>query len=517
MGNIDFLYPGDEYRNYMLDEFSFIDELDLYNILEVNKNIFDLSQYFTKSKEVIEYRNNILSDFIENGCLLDLEKIIALIGNINETREAKKQASDIISVLYTIFEIEIYINLIEYLNKFLNQYNFTSVALKDLKNYIEGIFTSENHSNLKENLKSFRIAVGNVKSVTIGVNLNDELKPYEAGIVSVNTTKYRSGNLFDKILSLDMKDDGYRCLAPLSPVRRDINDNYSLMTAFNNALESIIKNNLKSWQPIIKKYVDENTGYFINIGKDLQFYCTLIKYVNKCKHNQLNIVKPDIISDNIDCKDIYNIRVALHSDAIIYNDIEFDSNGQIYILTGPNQGGKSVFLKTVGINQALFQLGSYVNASKANMKISPNIIVYLTKNNEKSIGLGHLGEECNAVSKLLKYAGKDCLFLFDEAFSSTSASDQCYIACEVLTALSKLKCYGLFITHNYDIYEKLKGIELNDGDSAFSSLAALMSEGENSERSYKIIRKAPDKNSFAIDIAKKYNLQCEDILRGDTL
>jgi DNA mismatch repair ATPase MutS len=130
----------------------------------------------------------------------------------------------------------------------------------------------------------------------------------------------------------------------------------------------------------------------------------------------------------------------------------------------------------------------------------------LTKNNEKSIGYGHLGEECKAVSNLLKYAGKDCLVLFDEAFSSTSASDQCYIACEVLAALSQLRCCGLFTTHNYDIYDKAK-------TSKIDSLVALMKD-DSGERSYKIERKNPDRNSYAMDIAKKYNLQRGDILKG---
>ena len=506
---IDLLYPENEYVNHKLSEFSFIDELDLYNILELNKKNFDLSQYFTKSKEVIEYRNNILSDFTENNCLANLEEIIGLIKNINEIRESKKQASEIVGILYTVFEIEFYINLIEYLKKFLNQHNFTSAALTNLKQYLEFILSSENYINLKENLKNFRMTVDNIKSFTIGVNLNRDLKPYEAGVVSVNSTNYRSGNLFDRILSLDTKDDGYRCLAPLSPVRGDRTDNQALMIAFNNALENIIKNNLKSWQAVIKDYIVENTNYFINMANDLKFYCALLKYINKCRQNGFYIAKPEIISDaeNIRCKNIYNIQVALHSEELIYNDVEFDENGQVYILTGPNQGGKSVFLKALGINQALFQLGGYVNASQANLKISPNIIVYLTKNDERSIGYGHLGEECSAVSDLLKYAGKNCMVLFDEAFSSTSASDQCYIAREVLKALSELQCYGIFTTHNYDIYDKTKEI------ASMGSLVALM-KNDSGERSYKIARKAPDRNSYAMDIAKKYNLQYDDILKG---
>ena len=156
MTSIDLLYPGEEYRNFNLSEFSFIEELNLYDILGLNKNSFDLRQYFTKSKETIKYRNDILSDFVKNGCLAELEEIIKLIGAIIEARESKKQVSELISVLYSAFEIENYIILIEYLNKFLNRHKFSSAALADLKAYSEKISGSEEYINLKKNLKSFR-------------------------------------------------------------------------------------------------------------------------------------------------------------------------------------------------------------------------------------------------------------------------------------------------------------------------------------------------------------------------
>jgi DNA mismatch repair ATPase MutS len=515
MTNIDLLYPGDEYKNYTLDEFSFIGELDLYAILGFN-NSFDLTQYFTKSKEVIEYRNDILSDFIKNDCLSNVGEIIKLLESIKETRESRKYTSEITTMLYIVFEIETYIALVEYLNDFLNRHEFASTALSDLKAYAADISAGENYINLKENLKNFRMTVDNIKSITIGINLdeNNDLKPYEAGIISINSTKYRSGNLLDRLLSLDTKDDGFRCLGPFSPVRGDAAERHIVM-AFHNSLDKILQSNVKSWQPLVKKYIAENTDYFMGMEQGLRFYAVLMKYHNNCKNNKLPIVRPNIVpgGGDVSCKDIYHLQIALYSEELVYNDITFDENGKIYILTGPNRGGKSVFLKAIGVNQALFQLGGYVSARKADLKISQNILIYLTKNNEKSIGYGHLGEECSAVSDLLKYAGEDCLFLFDEAFSSTSASDQCHIVCEVLRALAKLRCYGLFITHNHDIYDKLSEIAPNGGDFKFDSLSALMSENESAARSYKIVRKAPDKNSFALDIAKKYNLQYDDIIK----
>jgi DNA mismatch repair ATPase MutS len=515
MSFVDLLYPGAEFRDCRLTDFSFVDELDLYGILEISDKTFDdLTDYFTKSREVIEYRNDVLRDFADNDCMSDIDEIIRIIDSIKETRESRKQASEIISVLYTIFEIEIYIKLIDFLNGFFGKHSFKSAALTGLNAYVREVSSDESYNNLKENLKNFRYTIDNIASITVGVNLGNQMKPNEAGVISVNTSKFRSGNLFDRIMSLDMKDDGFRCLAPLTPVKADIPGHQALLMSFNNALEVIIRRNLREWQPIVRKYIADNTNGFINMANDLRFYRALNRYAEKCKQKGLGIVKPEIVPDNMSCKDIYYLPVALHTDELIYNDIEFDSRGRIYILTGPNHGGKSVMLKAIGVNQALFQLGGYVNASEARLKISSNILIYLTKNNERSLGFGHLGIECEAVSKLLAHAGEDCLFLFDEAFSSTSASEQCVIACEVLTALSELRCYGIFITHNHDIYDRIKETALRGAASPFDSLSAQMSEEGGAERSYKIVRKVPEKNSFAMDIARKHKLLREDIIKG---
>lgn len=57
--------------------------------------------------------------------------------------------------------------------------------------------------------------VRGIKSITIGVNLDAQLRPLEAGVVSVNKEIYKSGNVVDKMMRLDFKDDGFFCGTPL--------------------------------------------------------------------------------------------------------------------------------------------------------------------------------------------------------------------------------------------------------------------------------------------------------------
>ncbi|GHV12466.1 hypothetical protein FACS1894219_05420 [Clostridia bacterium] len=353
-----------------------------------------------------------------------------------------------------------------------------------------------------------------MKSITIGINLDSDLHPTEAGVLSLNDKYFRSGNIFDRILSVDFTDDGYRCIAPLIPAKSGLNNEIknALDMALNNALESIIKGSLKQWKPIIKHYIDENTNCFLNIGCEFEFYLHFINYTNKYRNSKFDIVKPVISDDIVSVSGIYNPNLLENSGKIVQNDVTFDDNGRLYTLTGPNQGGKSIFLKSIGINQALFQLGVYVHAKSAELKVSANILTYFTKNNENSIGYGHLGEECKAVSDLLKHALPGSLILFDEPFSSTSVRDGCSIICEVLTALSELDAYGILITHIHEVYATLQ----SDNVGKIDSLIALMEDESGSKRSFRIVRQPANGKSYALDIAVQYGLMRDDIKNNVT-
>lgn len=441
--------------------------------------------------------------------------LINMLDDVLSLRLIKAEAEDILTSVYTISEIELYISLINYLDTFFSKYSFCSEGLLGLKNTVSQRKDSESFKNLSENVATIRGTLNKMQSMTIGVNLDTNLRPLEAGVVSLNDNHFRSGNIIDRFLSADIKNDGYRCLTPLSPVKNITSPNRKRIfeMAFYFALEDIIKKSPKSWKPFITKYIADNTSEFLNMIGDMSFYLYFLKYFNLCKSKKLTLSLPKITDENSFYEKIYNINLANLSRDIVYNDITFDNNGMLYILTGPNQGGKSIFLKAVGINQALFQLGLYVHAKYANLKISNNILTYFTKNNEHSIGFGHLGEECNNMARLLKHVSSNTLILFDEPFSSTSLKDGLYILGEVVAALSDIDAYGIIITHIHEAFEYIKGNTQIKSDK-IDSLVALMQSTETGQRSYFIVRNAPIGESYAVDIAKKYGIQRINILEN---
>ena len=104
--------------------------------------------------------------------------------------------------------------------------------------------------------------------------------------------------------------------------------------------------------------------------------------------------------------------------------------------------------------------------------------------------------------------------LLDESLSSTGSFEASYIAAEVLAGLSRVGCRCLFSTHLHELASKIDEINERtapDGGNRIDTLVAGMEEGK---RSFKIVRAKPDGKSYARDIADKYGLSYESILKN---
>ena len=221
---------------------------------------------------------------------------------------------------------------------------------------------------------------------------------------------------------------------------------------------------------------------------------------------------------------LYNPRVALAiSEEIVTNDIAFDDRAGLYVLTGPNRGGKSVITVAMGAAQAMCQLGLPVAASSAVISPADAIFTHFPEGADDTIDKGRLGEECQRLKEIFDSVSEDSMILLDESLSSTGAYEASYIASEILTGFAVLRCRGIFSTH---LHELAAGIsEINERSAAEGGVLVdtLVAGIEEGRRSFKIYRQKPDGKSYARDIANKYGLSFDSLItrareqRGESL
>ncbi len=522
------IYPNNEARRRHdsgedapdIDLFT-LQELGLLEALELKNS--DLSEFFTMDPDVMRYRMATFDDML--GCpeLTDmLNRLVPVLNDIMELRRLEADSGDPNDYLSSITEIELYVSGVQVLHAGLSaaKDRLKSPAFVALSELITTLAESDYYRELNTKLEELTRRVREIKSVTIGVNLDAQLRPGSAGVLSINSEPFKSGDVLDKILRLNFKNDNYTCIANLVPFgkKQSENQKMALSLAFNSAINEVYKSSLRSWKKIVQTYVLENTEFLLNLMPEFEFLVRGTQMLKALREKGCELCIPDIrpIEEKAFSADaLYNPCVALKiEDEIVPNDIDFDEKATIYVLTGPNRGGKSVITCAVGLSQVMMQLGMYVPAHAAAISPVDGIYTHFPTGAEDTIDKGRLGEECARLGEIFDSVTAHSLVLLDESLSSTGSYEASYIAAEVLGGLAHIGCRCLFSTHLHELAAEIDNINarsLADGGVAIDTLVAGI-EGEG-KRSFRIQRTKPDGKSYARDIAQSYGLTYENILK----
>ncbi len=497
-------------------------ELGLEEIFDLKNG--NLTDFFTSDPEVIKYRQEALKDAAEipeiRTTLSKLHPILDDIGELRRLDLSNTSTGD--SYLYSITEVELYVSCIDTLYEGLSSVRsrMKSRAFTSLCDMATELSTSDYYKELNKKLEALSQRVREVRSITVGVNLDRELRPTSAGVISVNSEQFKSGKMLDKILRLSFKNDAFTCIADLSPFGKGQSDNRqeALIGAFNSAIEEVFRSSVRGWRGIVGEYVLENTDFLLKLLPEIEFISRSSELINRLSEKKGCALTLPIICDKSEkcfkAKSLYNPRVALAiDDEIVTNDFEFDDNARIYVLTGPNRGGKSVITVAVGAAQAMFQLGLPLPAESACISPVDAIFTHFPEGADDTIDKGRLGEECARLKEIFNAADENSMILLDESLSSTGAYEASYIASEILSGFAVMRCRGIFSTHLHELAASV--VEINERSAALGGIKidTLVAGIEEGKRSFKIHRRTPDGKSYAKDIADRYGLSFDSLVK----
>lgn len=497
-----------------------LEELGLCEIFDLKNS--DLNEYFTADPAVIAHRNAVFGDML--ACpeiAATLNRLLPILNDIMELRRLEADVGDAESYLESLTEIELYISSLSTLQEGLMpiRERLKSRALQALSDRINELVNSEYYAELNKKLSELTARVRDIRSVTVGVNLDAQLRPTSAGVLSINPEPFRSGDVLEKILRLNFKDDEYTCIANLVPFNKKQSENQktALALAFNSAINEVYKQSLRSWKRIVQSYVLENTDFLLNLMPEIEFLVKGTALLRALKERSLSLCVPNIPQNEavFEAQGLYNPCVALKvDDEIVSNDIRFASDDALlYVLTGPNRGGKSVITCAIGLAQAMLQLGMFVPADSATISIADGIFTHFPTGADDTIDKGRLGEECARLRDIFEEVTPNSLVLLDESLSSTGSYEASYIAAEVLAGLSRIGCRCLFSTHLHELAAQIDAINARTASEGGAKIDTLVAGIEEGKRSFKILRMKPDGKSYARDIADKYGLSYENIVK----
>ncbi len=155
---------------------------------------------------------------------------------------------------------------------------------------------------------------------------------------------------------------------------------------------------------------------------------------------------------------LYDVSLALTmKQSIVGNDINADAKN-LAIITGANQGGKSTFLRSIGLAQLMMQAGMFVPAREFSANMCRGIFTHYRRKEDASMKSGNLDEELGRMSGIVDQIKPDSLMLFNESFAATNEREGSEIARQITSALLDRNIKVFFVTHMYEFarifYEK---------------------------------------------------------------
>lgn len=478
---------------------SFIDDMN-FNFFIPAKNISLIEKFITTNKETIKTRQEIFSEIINDYDMrVFFEKFSSNLELMNEYRQKSRyfpETSSNESLYYSFREFLIFTETIELIAQNLSKTQ--NQSLKEL--YIRALSVKNSiwYNNAKIYIEKIDSKLRNIKSVLIGVNLDAGLSPYEAGIVSLSDKPFVGNSLFDKLFAARADEEKYICIAPLkisesAPVK-------GLNMSIYGAINDIVSGSLKKMKKILETEFINSAGFLFDILDEIRFIAVCIKFISLVQKNGMNLCIPDI-SDEHEINGLYNLELLCREKSnVVSNDVFFDASGKIHILSGANSGGKSIYLRSVGTAQVLFQLGMPVPAKSARMKIYDSIFSCF-RNKVKDVTGGSFENECKLIAEILKKTGENSLILFDEVFSTTNSYDAYLIATKALEYIARSGCSMIYVTH---IHELINNADRINSLSGIKSKVDFLSA--DSRKNYKIIRCKGNYCSAAKDILKNCGL-----------
>jgi DNA mismatch repair ATPase MutS len=167
------------------------------------------------------------------------------------------------------------------------------------------------------------------------------------------------------------------------------------------------------------------------------------------------------------------------------------------IITGANQGGKSTFLRSIGLAQLMMQCGMVVPAESFCANVCDGLFTHYKREEDSTMESGKLDEELSRMSDIVDNITPNSMVLFNESFSATNEREGSEIARQIVGALLEQRIKVFFVSH---LYEFAHGFYDKGMENALFLRAERQSDGR---RTFKLIEREPLQTSFGKDLYEK--------------
>ena len=514
---------------------------------------------------VAVYRQQIFGDIFRlpelRKTMMELFDRIQFMRDFSTMHKTSDEELGLWHLFHRLDELDSYIRTVETMRDCLSDERICSEGLKSLRDYIDELYEDACFAEMKKDIAELKIKASDVKSVTLGINVNERFEAVSIGLVSVNRKPFKKSgivsNFADAIASKDKINDTsdwdgdmhYQLidkeksanageflekLAGFSAVRNTPmvdghirstlvktpdgdgtgNSTFYLETIINKMLGSLVK----KLRDTLTKYANVAIVNVSGLVPEFIYYIRCAEFIGSLMEKGCVFCEAQPVAEggaSMEAKGFYNMKLAMTMEDvsdIVPNDLSFDQKRTVYILTGANRGGKTTITQAAGQLFVLAQGGLFVPAESFRYVPCDCIYTHFPADEDKTLDLGRLGEECVRFKDIFSKSTGRSIVLLNETFSTTSFEEGYYIARDSVKALLAKGVRTIYNTHMHKLGEDADALTR---ESSSAGAASLVMRTEEGKRSFKVALAQPEGSSYARDIAEKYGVTYDMLVSGN--
>jgi hypothetical protein len=281
--------------------------------------------------------------------------------------------------------------------------------------------------------------------------------------------------------------------------RRDVRNSFDVPDRDSQALRALADLRARGTNiaaNAVAQAVDHIRAFFGCLHIELAFYigCLNLTTALGTKGEPLCTPLP-LVGDGpgLRAEGLYDPGLSLRTaERTVGNDVNADGK-TLVVVTGANRGGKSTFLRSVGLAYLMMQCGMLVAATSFAAHPCRRVFTHFKRDEGPSMERGKLDEELSRMSAAVSGISPGCLLLCNEPFASTNEREGSDIGRQVFVPLARAGVKVFLVTHLFDLAESL--YEKGPDYALF-----LRAPRQSSARDFRLVQGAPEPTAYGEDV-----------------
>jgi len=263
------------------------------------------------------------------------------------------------------------------------------------------------------------------------------------------------------------------------------------------ALSELKERGLNQVANALAQSADHILGFFTMLRTELAFYigCTNLHEQLRQMGAPVAFPLPAALNERkLSCAELYDVGLALIVGRRVVGNAVAADDRTLAIITGANQGGKSTFLRSIGLAQLMMQCGMFAPAESFSANMCDALLTHYRREEDANMNSGKLDEELGRMRAIVDHLTPNALLLLNESFAATNEREGSEIARQIVSALVERGIKIFFVTH---LYTLARGFYDQRRAHAIFLAAERRADGE---RTFRIIEGEPRQTSYGEDL-----------------